>query len=592
MEVTVLYALGLLLVFAGERLLESGAPRGVATGLGLLLVLVSVLLRLSRIIKAVAERRTVERSVLGLQALGLLGLAIYFIQQRHFGISSTLTTALAVLYPVAFLCALVPTLLAELAYFSMAKAPHVELGRIRDAILTGLGLAAVLVFAWAAYYVADERDGKVDLSYYRAARPGQATRNIARALTEPLTVSTFFPPHNEVGSSVLEYLKELAHDAPKVKLESLDPLVDVAAARELGVTNGGVVVIHRGKKREQLVLPLDFDRARTDLQGLDRNFQRPLLAVSRSNRVVYFTAGHGERAEAQVGTVDQRSPLHHFREFLKGQNEELKDLGAAEGLATEVPGDAAAVFVIGPTRNFLPEEMAALKRYEDKGGRLFVALDPEAGLPFKELVAPLGVTFTPTSLCNDQVFIPRLHQPSDRVNLAVSSFSSHPAVTTLAQYSHRMGIIFLGAGYLEAQPKPPPGLSVDLSVHAHSATWNDGNGNFEFDAPAETRKDYALMAAVTLRKDKHEGRAVVVADSDALSDLVLENPGNTYLAEDTVKWLLGDEASAGAMDVEVDAPIRHTRKQDVAWFYGTIFLVPALVLATGAAVTRRQRRRA
>jgi hypothetical protein len=40
---------------------------------------------------------------------------------------------------------------------------------------------------------------------------------------------------------------------------------------------------------------------------------------------------------------------------------------------------------------------------------------------------------------------------------------------------------------------------------------------------------------------------------------------------------------------EADTPVSHTRKQDVIWFYGTIFLGPALVLALGVMVTRRTR---
>jgi hypothetical protein len=38
-------------------------------------------------------------------------------------------------------------------------------------------------------------------------------------------------------------------------------------------------------------------------------------------------------------------------------------------------------------------------------------------------------------------------------------------------------------------------------------------------------------------------------------------------------------------------PISHTRKQDVIWFYGTIFLAPALVIVAGMAVTRSARKR-
>jgi hypothetical protein len=56
-----------------------------------------------------------------------------------------------------------------------------------------------------------------------------------------------------------------------------------------------------------------------------------------------------------------------------------------------------------------------------------------------------------------------------------------------------------------------------------------------------------------------------------------------------MKWLSGDEAIAGTVSNESDVPIEHTRKQDVVWFYSSIFLAPVLVIGLGLAVTRRTR---
>jgi len=89
--------------------------------------------------------------------------------------------------------------------------------------------------------------------------------------------------------------------------------------------------------------------------------------------------------------------------------------------------------------------------------------------------------------------------------------------------------------------------------------------------------------------DTEEGRAVVVGDSDVFSDVVLDaNVGNRVFAVDSVRWLLGEEA-LGAAASETDTPLYHTRGQDVAWFYGTVFVAPALVLGAGVWLTRRRR---
>src|SRR5262249_41147066 len=86
-------------------------------------------------------------------------------------------------------------------------------------------------------------------------------------------------------------------------------------------------------------------------------------------------------------------------------------------------------------------------------------------------------------------------------------------------------------------------------------------------------------------------RAVVIGDSDLLSDEVLPYvQGNGYFLLDALKWLQREETIAGEIISEADVPIAHTRKQDVAWFYSTIFVAPAVVLAAGWVATRSRRR--
>ena len=88
-----------------------------------------------------------------------------------------------------------------------------------------------------------------------------------------------------------------------------------------------------------------------------------------------------------------------------------------------------------------------------------------------------------------------------------------------------------------------------------------------------------------------EGRALVFADSDALADELIVNRANSLLAVNMVRWLAGDERLAGTINNEEDVPVRHTRKQDVAWFYASVFAAPALVLGIGFTVRRRASRR-
>lgn len=612
---SVLFFAGMVLAFIGERIIGAGTARWL-TAVGIALVCAAVAGRALRAQNAAADRRAVERMLLGLGALGLVSLVVYLLQSD---LSSSLfggkplerdwpklATVLAALWPALWLFSALPTLMTEFSYAAVARAPKLELGRIRDAALSGIGLAGALVFAFAMTYVGSARDKKADLSYFRTARPGESTRKIVRTMDQPVQVSLFFPPSNEVRSEVADYFDDLGKESKLLEVQSYDRDVDIQKAKQLGVTGNGTVVIARGTHREQMAIGLELEAARNQLRNLDRDVQQRLLKVARPARNVYFVVGHGERGFDPTGEADKRGTIRDFRSLLQQQGYNVRTLGAAEGLAADVPQDASMVVLVGPDKALAPEETAALVRYFERGGRLFVAVDPEAGLDMHELLGPMGLKFVPTTLCSDLAFARKTNQVSDRQNIVTATFSSHPSVTTLGRYGARAPLILVGAGYFEELKDKPKQNIIDATVRSHPSTWADANNNFTFDPPGEARKQWELAVAVT-RKDAtppadakkkdpkqqkaDEGRAIVLADSDLVSDGVVGAQGNPLFVIDGVRWLVGDESIAGEINSEDDVPIVHTKKQDSIWFYGSSFLAPALVLAIGFLVTRRRSRK-
>lgn len=597
--VSMLLGLGLVLLFLGERVVEPGTARNVTSALGLLLSVAAFGLRLWRTRAADEQRKGVESTLLGLQAIVLSALAVYAAQSGWMtqvggellsATSPRLAGALSALWPALLLTALLPLLLVEMAYRAMARAPQVEKGRIQDALYSGVGLAWVAVFSFAALYVATERDVKWDLSYFRTARPGEVTKKAVTGLEDTLEVAVFFPPANEVSEQVQTFFKELLGLSPYLKLEAYDKDLNPAEAKARGVTSNGTVVLSRGERRETLLLGQELEKSRSQLRNLDQEVQKRLFSLIKSRKTVYLTRGHGERTKDKTLATDTRTHIALLYEALKAQNYDLRELSAAEGLANEIPKDAAAVLVIGPTSAFQDSEVSALSRYFETGGRLMVALDPEAGLPMDALLAAFGVKFTPEILANDRAHGRKSNQLSDRTLIGTNTYSSHPAVSTNSRMQYPL--FFMGAGHFEALPKMPPGVSMDFAVRSLPTTWNDVNGDFQPTPPLETRESYGLVAASSrqAQKEEGEGRALLLGDSDALADEVLQaSPGNVYLAVDALKWLLGDEALAGTTQIERDVPIQRTRSQDVFFFYSTIFLAPAGVLGAGFWASRRRK---
>ena len=244
-----------------------------------------------------------------------------------------------------------------------------------------------------------------------------------------------------------------------------------------------------------------------------------------------------------------------------------------------------------PAYTLLPEEVAALREYVDRGGRLWIALEPE-GPAHDALLEPLGLKFVNTTLANEQMFLRVRHLQSDRTNLGSAFFSSHPAVSTLATLGPRAPVLFPGSGTFVPGGPPLAGVSHDVAVRAHEATFPDKDRDFSHDVDEERANWPLVMAVLKTGSGQEPARAVVMGDVDALADGVLSNTGNTHLALDVLRWLTGDELISGTVSNEEDVPLQHTREQDVLWFYATVLLAPAMVLATGFFVTRRRGRRA
>ncbi len=593
---------GLFALWMGERVVDSSSLRLAMSGLGVVMIVGALVLRALRL-SAFGQRQdlaSIEKTLLWLNALAVVGVIAYFLQSDAYSQLTKesletnwpkLSGIFSVLWPVALSAFLMPTLLVEISYAGMVRAPKLELPRIQEATFAGLGLACVLTFAFATQYTTTLRDVRKDFSYFRMARPGDASKRIVESLSEELTASIFYPPGNDVAAMVENYFEELKANAPKLKVQKLDHALDPLKAKELSVNGNGVVVISQGARKEQIFLGVESEKAKTQLRGFDLEVQKRLLQVAKTKRTVYLTQGHGERTQDPLGGADQRATIDVLYKTLQEQNFDVRGLSSAEGLGSQVPKDAAAVFVVGPQSAFTAPEAQALEAYAKKGGRLLIALDPESGLTFEELTKPLGVKFSGKSLANAESFarVKENFSPSDRVNIVTKNFSSHPAVNLLNRTN--AVLVTVNAGAVEELSQHPAELLVDTPARTPPQTWVDANGNYENDKDEEKRA-YGLVAVITKRalsnKPEEELRVMVLGDSDLLGDGILERvQGNQMLVVDGLKWLLGEEQLSGTTNSEVDVPLTRSRAQDSFWFYGTTVLAPLAVLGLGFVLRRR-----
>jgi hypothetical protein len=581
------YLIGAFLVFLGERMFE-GTPRYALDGVGALLVLVALGLRAA----SLGKHPAATKRALGFYAVSLLALVLYALSDRdmaaRFGLegesAARWRVALQALTPLVWAIGALPAIAIDR---TLHASPHsVHPLRLRTALEGGLALALGLGMLFPINYLATEYNERFDYSFFKTTAVGPSTRELVENVDEPIRAVLFFPSASDVLREVRPYFDDL--EGANLTVEVMDMAMVPDLAKQWKVREDGVVAFVKGEAVETVKIGVDEKTARKELRQLDSKVQTALLKLAREKRTAYFTVGHEEFFWKNAAAEDENTDT--LKKVVEQLNFKVKELGLDDGLAQAVPDDAAVVFITGPRKPFLAEEVAALEAYRDRGGAVFLMLEP-SDTPDPALAAAFGVTYSAAPLLSDKRFVPITRGIADRANIGTEKFGSHESVTALNKAGPQAAIITPKAVAV-AEATDHPG-KVTVTVKGSPEWWTDLDGNFEFDDAMEKRggSDIAVVASGPAANDT-EWRAAVIGDATWASNVFLRQVAGSqlYLIE-TIGWLTQDPALGGEVENEEDVKIQHSREGEAAWFYGTSVFVPALVFIGGMVRVARRRKK-
>ena len=619
----VLLVSGLLLLFGGERFFSEDTWIRVGLDvLGAAGVVLSIVAR-SRVNVAADE----AKRWIGWLHTGLtLALVLYVVQTPAVlgrmgwaaDTEKTVRTLAGVIWPIALTVSVLALLFLDTALIASRRMPEPEVLRVRASAQTGLVLGLLVAIFGLSNYLANAHSPEVDLSRRKVARPSEATLTVVKNLEAPLHAAVFFPDNNEVFEEIEPYLRHLESGSEgKLVLHHFDHALEPVIAKRVNARDNGAIYFTKDVPdaggddkdppplfNEKLQIGLKKDSAKNTLKKFDEELQKRVLKLARGTRRIYFTTGHGERnarGGANVDKEDGRGKLSKLNRFLTGQSYEVKLLSVTDGLAQDVPADAAAVVIAGPTDAFLDSEIESLKRYFDRGGSVMVMLEPAypAGVPAK-LLEHLGVLWDPTLVAFDKLFIPDKGNESDRVIVPTNKVTSHASVTVLSRNKEHLPVIVPRSGTVAKVEGTKRNAS--LVLQPLPGAWKDTNADFKKDEKEAIADKLGYVASIeseTKTADGKAGKAMVVASTELFDDKWLGSAiartmgsGQQQLLSDGMKWLAGDEKAMAPIAMsEEDIPIKHTRKENAVWFLATFFLAPAMVLGGGLTYVKRARRR-
>jgi len=606
------WLLGLFCLFMGQRVLLGDSLENPVSFVGLLALGFAVgheahLLRRCEDSKTASVHRTLALSgVLGLFAVLLCSLTT----DRFLGVlpfseetAGTWTTVLGVLWPILLLIASLIVVMVNMAHTSApVLVQPARIRHVRDtAILIGLGIALV----FPVNYLAIQKNKRIDLTYFKTTHAGSATVSLVESLQDPVTVRVFQEPGSEVTDELRAYFEPL--EGPTLSLEVLDHAAEPLLSSQLKIPNNGYVTVSVERTiagnadddaepspppTESFQVSGDWDRAKRTLKRLDAEFHQALVEVTKGERTIYLTTGHGE-LPLKGGEGHERK-MTAIERKLKARAFSLKSLDRAD-LVEAVPDDAGVLMILGPRDPFVEAELRSISDFLNRGGNVLLTLEPdmEEGAPrVAELLDLFGLEQEAGVLASERGIIPRPPFPrprkADRVNVISGTFSSHPMTSTLSETAggKKAGILFPRASAISKNTDFEG--KQTMTLRSRKEAWMDADGDLDL-GEEENQSVRNLAAAITGQGDAGEWQAVVLTSTVALSDYWIRISGGTrVLVEDSVVWLIGEEAESGEVVVEEDPKIVHKSEDDLIWFYGSVIFIPLLVFLAGLLRLRKR----
>lgn len=367
--------------------------------------------------------------------------------------------------------------------------------------------------------------------------------------------------------------------SPRIKYQIVDPEEDPGLAAQSGITREGQIVVVSGE--EQVLL--------NELS--EEKVTNAIIKITREEeKVIYFLQGHGER-DINDGSAEGFSLA---RQEVENQNYRVESYNLAQ--QNRLPEDATVIVSAGPRIDFLPTEVALLKKFLEEGGKLLLLVDPQTEFGMGEFLADYGLVLG-HKVVIDASGIGQLFGLGAAAPL-VSEFGDHPMTQELG------GVMTF---FPMAQNVTTSSSALDYRTQELLTTsprsWAESQleeGEMVFDEGQDTQGPLHLAAAATLRVEdlpnsdekaqKVESRFVLIGDADFASNAYFDSASNGDLFLMAVGWLAEetDLLAIRPKDPE-NRRINVTLSQSRMIFWVSVVFLPLAMLVLGTTIWMRRR---
>ena len=206
--------------------------------------------------------------------------------------------------------------------------------------------------------IANRQNRRWDLTAAGQFSLSAQTRKIVSELQSPVVIRVF---HGSMdGSSrYRDLLDEYQYLSSQLTVQFIEADREPLEAQKFGITSVPTILIEHAGRTERT--------QQADEQGVTNALKKALEGKAKK---LYFVQGHGEKDPTATDGTGYKTAADR----LATDNFEVAKLNiAAMG---KIPEDATVLVAAGPTMDFFPSELEAVRAFLKRGGKFLLMLDP------------------------------------------------------------------------------------------------------------------------------------------------------------------------------------------------------------------------
>ena len=427
---------------------------------------------------------------------------------------------------------------------------------------------AVLVILGAANFLGFKHSKRWDLTPEHLYTLSDETKKVLTGLKQDVKVIQFNKPGSDpLADTMAEYKKV----SPRLSYQFVDPQDNPNLTREYNVRNMGDVVVASGTRTEHL--------KDTDEQSLTSAI---LKVTQERQKSICFVTGHGEKSLTGAGGDGYSS----VQKALERDNYVAKSINLVE--AQNAPAECDVIVVAGPQNGYFPQEVDALQKYLDAGGKMLVLVDPATDPKLEPL-------FTEWNVAPGNDLILDVSGAGQIVGMGVSvpvvlTYGSSPITESLQGRMTFFPMARTIGPEKKDLGKPLTDLLMTSDRSFAKVNWDPKQTELRYVENKDKRGPLTIGVSEEKKVGDKSARLVVIGNSAFSANAFFGRQSNGDLFENAINWLAQDESLISIRPKSrTNRRLTFTIAQERIFYLFSLAMLPGAVLIIGLAVWWKRR---